>query len=536
MVSIMVTMIMMIVISLIVLGFAQVSRREGAQALDRQLSTQAFLAAESGINDARLIIKQRLVDNKPIEEKSSCPPDTNYPTSSIIDNTHNVSYTCLLVTTHVKDVNGQLSANGDPMVFPIEPANGAVVQTLRVTWNAASMPVTNTVGKCNKPAGSYLTSGTGGNWTCPFGVLRLDIVPTDNLSRGALSAGQHTMFLYPKSGGGIATQPYVSSNAASPVMNCTDSGGCKIDITGLSGGTTYAIKLSALYNGGTFTVSALNNGTPLELQNAQVQIDATGRAQDVLRRIQVRLPLADAASVPDGALMSGSSICKHFQYGNDVFSIPGNFQPTATSQDQRNPTCVPVTVGTSTAPCGVPHDIILALDTSKSMIINNWGNGTRRDQLHVIAKSFVQKTNVGIYNHESIIGFAGDVTAYLPFSSDVPTLLNFINGLPTLSGTDYHPPLLKTQDVFNTTGRPGVAQILVFISDGEDQTGNAVMDIALAKSMQPNMTIYTVGINPNNSLLLTLQNMATPGDYTSAANPIDLQNTMDSIAASVTCN
>jgi len=53
MVSIMVTMILMIVMSLIVVGFAQVSRRNQRVALDRQLSTQAFYAAESGVNDAR---------------------------------------------------------------------------------------------------------------------------------------------------------------------------------------------------------------------------------------------------------------------------------------------------------------------------------------------------------------------------------------------------------------------------------------------------------------------------------------------------
>jgi len=348
MVSIMVTMIMMIVISLIVLGFAQVSRREGAQALDRQLSTQAFLAAETGVNDARVVIKQRQVDNKPIIEKSSCPVDSNYPAVPTIDSAHNVSYTCLLVTTQLKDLTGIISANGDPMVFPIEPANGGVVQTLRITWNASSMPASGTATKCTKPAGTFLTSGSGGNWKCPFGVLRLDVVPTSTLTRAALGNGQHTMFLYPRSGG-AGTQSYATSDGSTPAMSCTDNGGCKIDITNMSGGSTYAVKLSALYSGGTFTIAALSGGTPMVLQNAQVQIDATGRAQDVLRRIQVRLPLA-VANVPDNAMISGSSICKHFQYGNGVYSIPNDFLPTATSQDQRNPTCLDATVGTPIIP------------------------------------------------------------------------------------------------------------------------------------------------------------------------------------------
>src|SRR5258708_5693843 len=56
-VSIIVTIILMLVLTLIVLSFAKVSRREERNALDRQLSTQAFYAAESGINDSTVVIK-----------------------------------------------------------------------------------------------------------------------------------------------------------------------------------------------------------------------------------------------------------------------------------------------------------------------------------------------------------------------------------------------------------------------------------------------------------------------------------------------
>ena len=52
-VSLMMTLVIMLVISLIVIGIAQLSRREQRQALDNQLSTQAFYAAESGVNDAQ---------------------------------------------------------------------------------------------------------------------------------------------------------------------------------------------------------------------------------------------------------------------------------------------------------------------------------------------------------------------------------------------------------------------------------------------------------------------------------------------------
>src|SRR3954464_6641054 len=50
MASFLIVMILMLVITLIVIGFAQVTRRNSREALDRQLSSQAFYAAESGVN------------------------------------------------------------------------------------------------------------------------------------------------------------------------------------------------------------------------------------------------------------------------------------------------------------------------------------------------------------------------------------------------------------------------------------------------------------------------------------------------------
>jgi Tfp pilus assembly protein PilX len=79
MVSIMVTMLLMLVITLIVLGFAQVSRREQIQTLDRQLSAQAFFAAESGVNDAISVIKQRLAQGLPISDKTACSTNPSDP-------------------------------------------------------------------------------------------------------------------------------------------------------------------------------------------------------------------------------------------------------------------------------------------------------------------------------------------------------------------------------------------------------------------------------------------------------------------------
>jgi Tfp pilus assembly protein PilX len=78
MVSIIVTMIIMVLLGLIVLGFAQLSRREQRQSLDRQLAVQAQYAAESGINQAADYVRSN--------------PTTNWLTAMIRKQNHSVVY------------------------------------------------------------------------------------------------------------------------------------------------------------------------------------------------------------------------------------------------------------------------------------------------------------------------------------------------------------------------------------------------------------------------------------------------------------
>ncbi|MBP7807565.1 pilus assembly PilX N-terminal domain-containing protein, partial [Candidatus Saccharibacteria bacterium] len=87
-VSIVVTMVFLSVITLITVSFAFLMRREQRQVLDRQLSTQAFYAAESGVNDAVAALKAGTITGD-IDTCGSPPYDENL--SSVI------SYSCMLI-------------------------------------------------------------------------------------------------------------------------------------------------------------------------------------------------------------------------------------------------------------------------------------------------------------------------------------------------------------------------------------------------------------------------------------------------------
>lgn len=349
-VSITVTLVLMLVISMIVLGFAQVSRREQRQSLDRHLSTQAYFAAESGVNDVIDVLRNAPPGSN--YEKASCnnPSENNLYRNLqySISTSDQVSYTCVLVTTEVQFLRTTLANDGAATGLPLYPKTGTMA-SLRLRWTptgASAFTVANCSGSANP---TTLTANSAASWRCPFGLLRVDLVPLTpaGIRRGSTAPGdgllgsQKALFLYPTNTAGPATYSLVTTPSGSiRRMQCTATD-CTATISGLAPASNYGIRAMAVYAGGTLEITALDalNNTVL-LTNAQAQIDVTGKAQDILRRLQVRVPLNANHSGANYALESGSSICKRFGSAPGLLVITG-----ITGQDQSNPMCA-----TTTAP------------------------------------------------------------------------------------------------------------------------------------------------------------------------------------------
>jgi Mg-chelatase subunit ChlD len=548
MVSILVTMIMMIVISLIVLGFAQVSRREQRQSLDRQLSTQAFFAAESGVNDVRDVIS-KLPAGADIPEKTVCGTQGVYTADPNIDLSRQVSYTCLLVSSRLNDIKADLDADGDSKTEPLQSA-GAAIKTMHIKWLPATTPTQSAVSsKCSAgvPASAnFLRNVSAGGWSCPYGVLRMDIVPTDApLSRSNLSADQKTVFMYPTSAVGSGSQAYGTSNGTVPAMNCTAATGCNIDITNMPAGTnSYVLRLNAIYAGGTFDITATDaGGTTVELKNAQVLVDATGKAQDVLRRIQVRLPLAQAAKTPDYAVESASSVCKRFEADATNFRILG-----IKGQDANNPMCVPIAIGPPPPLCKANgNDIMFSIDASDSM---NWpsdaGSPVSREKvLRDSVNNFINQAQVGTTtNHVGIVTWNSTANLDQVLTSNTGLLHAAVNKYKLAKWTVFSAGLNKTYDAYftapsNLTARAGVSRVVVFITDGgidfgdTDQKATAAANALKAQGV----IIYTIGMGgsglSNGDLLQKIA--GNGGTYTDAASTAELDKVMAQIASQVVC-
>lgn len=324
MVSIMITLIMMLVISLIVVGFAQVSNRNRREALDRQLSMQAFYAAESGVNAAVSTIRAALAAGTTVAAQDQCTDSEYYNSSSakLVDD-GSVAYTCVLVNPRVSKIVTPANLT-EPAIVPINTVDntGAPVQasSLTLSWSPPDGGVPGTTG--------CLTTGTfpvnGIAYTCAFGVLRVDLFKLDGTSVSSaanLAGSTATFYLKPTTSGSGLQDVSSFTTPKAYVVNAsydTSSGMYRATINFNAPAAHYYARITTLYKPAKTVEISSSNGT--YFADAQATVDVTGRAQDVLRRVQVRVPLQDYNStLPVAAVQSGNDVCKRFAVSPTTF-------------------------------------------------------------------------------------------------------------------------------------------------------------------------------------------------------------------------
>ncbi len=312
MVSIMVTMIMIVVISLIVLGFAQVTRNNQRSALDRQLSTQAFYAAETGINDAKTYVRA----NPLTPTTTTCGQfitTAGLTTKSKLTTDGSVAYTCLTVNNNPNTLRFQTVAMGNSIVTPL--FSGVNIPSLTFSWQANSVGSTDSA-DCS--TGSTLPASVGaGAWDCGYGLLRLDLVPDNGASGASGLASQTKTFFFKPSNSATASPSFnnftslggrgtlANVRCSSVTRTCSAS----LNMSGAASTTRYYARISAVYRALQNVVISSSNPS-VGFSGAQAIIDSTGKSQDVLRRLQVRMSLLSNTQVPGNAIESTGELCK----------------------------------------------------------------------------------------------------------------------------------------------------------------------------------------------------------------------------------
>ncbi len=323
MTALVVTMILMIVISLIVVGFSATTRREQRQALDYNLASQAFYAAESGVNMAMNKLK-----TNPTMTKDTCDATEHgiwQQQDYKLDTNNNVAITCILIDSSVDSI--VLDPVGMNSKVQKINTNGTPLNTIQLSWQ-------------QKSGNGSFASCTGATLppapSCPTPVLRVDIVNIKNgvgLTRANLQTSQFSAFFRPSTTAAYSCATnciaYSSAQKGSSgfgqikLVKCDNAQTlrCSIDVQlpGFPATTVdqYAIRVMALYGDtgeATVNIAAKNGNTVIPLTGAQAVVDVTAKAQDVLKRVQARVKLSGGGTdTPDFAIGVDGDICKKFQ-------------------------------------------------------------------------------------------------------------------------------------------------------------------------------------------------------------------------------
>lgn len=337
---------LMVVITLIVTGYSQIVRRNAQQALDRNLSARAFYVAESGVNMAAQVLKTNPYG---VGGKTDCAADANF--NYTIDTDAEIS--CLTIDTAPTNLEfSNIPANGKSQVIPIT-ANGTINQ-LEFSWQSTKKATSLPCAAGTKA----LPPNDGTSWNCNAPLLRVDIVQTGagiNMNNLA-NTRTFSAFFYPTNGGaGTMTFASAAGNNKGAIgnANCTVALGakprqCQMIVNTLPGFSNYYIRVMSLYDNADMDLRAPNlAGNDLRLTGSQAIIDVTGKAVDVLRRIQVRKPVGNLGLVPDFGLQAAEGLCKRYQViqGQDAF-LP----PTDGAIDDPDNICASLSPPTGPAP------------------------------------------------------------------------------------------------------------------------------------------------------------------------------------------
>lgn len=328
-VSIIITMIILIVLSLIVLGFAQLARREQRETLDRELATQAQYAAESGINNAKNYIKAQFLAHPDADvNHDDCTALPSPYDTKALDTASNAEFSCVLIDATPNALVYDAITTEHSKIIKIDAkqadhTTAANLDTLDFYWEKqddSPLPATYPTG-FPKTADWVDASGV----SAPA-VLRVDVVPYGGgFDRKTMAEGSFTFFGHPNGSGGSGSVNFTSGLASQAVTadaKCEDvhtilhPATCKVSVTmpGTSG--KYYLRVKSIYNTSRMTIRGSYAGgggvqTAARFAGEHADIDATGKANDVLRRVRSGYAISPTTT-PDAeaAIESAGAVCK----------------------------------------------------------------------------------------------------------------------------------------------------------------------------------------------------------------------------------
>jgi Tfp pilus assembly protein PilX len=370
-VAIFTALILIVVITIIVIAFAQIARNESSASFNNQLSTEAYYAAESGLNDVSAVVSYD-ASHPPLMPtgNSNCLSGIESGTTAVL--AQNVSITCVSLNTSPPVLSSGGGA-GSQQIFNIGSGNpgSPEISSINISYSSTNSTTPYAPSNCPPTSGEFPPSSGWGN-NCPP-VLEVDLVPTSNDSGTGydyytydelvLEQNSTTFYLYPTNNSGT-TAPYYTAVAQGSVtpVDCNNNAPnytCQFSIGENSTFTAASLKIISFYNGSDLTISAGSSTSSSVVQNTQgnVAVDVTANADGTLKRTQVDISTGSSSSTsiappPEYAVQSNTSLCKRIVVGGNSYSntTPFTFESIPGSGSVPGDiAAIPVTSGTPAA-------------------------------------------------------------------------------------------------------------------------------------------------------------------------------------------
>jgi Tfp pilus assembly protein PilX len=387
-VSIFVVIFAALLITIVTVSFIRIMVNDQNQAINNDLSQSAYDSAQAGVEDAKrallryqsvcqtqgtaaceLLAQQLSTDdcNQALRVGDVVPSNGDVTSEVPIQQSTNTNddildqaYTCVTIDIETPDYIGSLSANQSKLIPLIGKAGDGSTTFDRVTLEWFSLE--DIASGSGTEVSLYRVSETPlplreqSSWPANRpAMMRASLMQHGtsftledfDYSNGASSNG-NTLFLYPTSPNASSTHPFSRDSrrgtstentpadiaADTPLgVQCQSSlsaGGYSCRTTLLlpepinGGERTAYLRLTALYNASHYRVTLANVATDVNFNGVQPEIDSTGRANDLFRRVVSRVDLVDTNfPLPNGALELSGNLCKDFSV-TDTAYIPAN--------------------------------------------------------------------------------------------------------------------------------------------------------------------------------------------------------------------
>lgn len=363
-VSLFVVVFAALLMTVVTVGFIQLMVKDQQQATASDLSQSAYDSAQAGVEDAkRLLLALQACgssgDIKCEQYRSaiasgacSTLSDANIVAStggetlieqgSGDDAALDQAYTCVTINPNPEEYRRPLLRN-QSLVVPLRAVGE--FNRVEISWFTRGNAGGNAVAL--ESADTVLLPPVDDKWwgSSKPPLLRAQLIQTGEsfqLNDFEDTAGASTLFLYPRTTGS-ETGDFTLNARRSPTtaptpVKCqpnfnTRNYACKMTLAlpapknGSLMNRGANLRLSSLYNDTQIEIKLLDAaGEYVNFNSVQAEVDSTGRANDLFRRVKARVELTASMPYPEAALDIAGNLCKEFFVTDD----PGEYYSTCT--------------------------------------------------------------------------------------------------------------------------------------------------------------------------------------------------------------